>query len=241
MRVRFYILALIIFAQVTTTCAKTFIVCVGISDYPGYYNDLMVSDNDATTMARLYKNNVAAEVVCLTNRQATVSNIVNAMKTMYSRAGSDDTVILYFSGHGQKGVFKCYDRSMPFSTITDCMKLSNSRKRIVFADACMSGSMRRGNRRSGSSDISLMFFLSSRTSEPSREMAQLRNSVFTSYLLRGLQGSADSNHDNLITAKELFTYVSNQVISLTHQRQHPVMWGNFSDNMVVMNLNMFRR
>ena len=225
---------LLVFAYVHTTCAKTFIVCVGVRDYPGIYNDLMVSDRDAKTIANLYRANGNAEVVCITNQNATVQNIVNVMKRLYSMANEDDTVILFFSGHGEKGVFKCYDHSMPYSTITDCMKLSRSRKRFVIADACMSGSMRTNKRNKQINNVSVMFFLSSRTSEPSREMFGMHNSIFTNYLYYGLQGKADTNNDRIITAKELFMYVSNKVINATNRRQHPVMWGNFSDNMTVM-------
>lgn len=222
-------------ACVSMTYAKTYVVCVGLKDYPGFFNDLTVSDRDAVNMANLYRRNGNAEVSCLTNRQATVENVVRTMKALYSKAGRNDTVILFFSGHGEKGVFRCYDGTLPYSTITDCMKLSNSRKRFVLADACMSGSMRSNKKRSeGRNDVNVMFFLSSRTSEPSREVFGLSNSVFTYYLCNGLKGHADSNNDRIITAKELFTYVSDNVINKTRRRQHPVMWGNFNDNMTVM-------
>lgn len=221
-------------AYVTPTYAKTYIVCVGVRDYPGIANDLQVADQDAEYIANLYRRNGNAEVVCLKNRNATVSNVINTMQRMYSLAGPDDTVILYFSGHGEKGVFRCYDRPLQYSSITDAMKLSRSRKRFVIADACMSGSMRNNRRTNRQNDVSVMFFLSSRTSEPSREMFGMRNSIFTNYLYYGLKGYADANNDRKVTAKELFTYVSKNVINATNRKQHPVMWGNFNDNMVVM-------
>ena len=34
-------------AYVNPTYAKTYIVCVGLRDYPGFANDLQVSDQDA--------------------------------------------------------------------------------------------------------------------------------------------------------------------------------------------------
>lgn len=222
-------------AYVYSAYAKNYIVCVGVRDYPGRANDLQVSDQDAMNLASLYRSNGNSEVACITNRNATCQNIINAMQRLYSKAGPDDTVILFFSGHGERGVFRCYDRPMPYSTITDCMKLSQSQKRFVIADACMSGSMRNNRRSNGRNNgVSVMFFLSSRTKEPSREIYGMQNSVFTSYLIKGLKGRADTNRDRCITAKELFTYVSNNVISTTRRRQHPVMWGNFNDNMTVM-------
>lgn len=222
-------------ACATTACAKNFVVCVGLSDYPGYGNDLTVSADDAVYMANLFRNNGQSEVYCLTNRNATVGNVVSTMRNAYGRAREHDAVILFFSGHGFNGSFRCYDGALPYSKVTDCMKLSSASKRLVFADACMSGSMRTNNRRSSSRDgVSIMFFLSSRTKEPSREMVGLRNSVFTHFLGRGLKGYADKNGDRSVSARELFDYVSKEVISLTRRRQHPVMWGNFSDNMTLM-------
>jgi uncharacterized caspase-like protein len=216
-------------------CAKNFVVCVGLSDYPGYGNDLTVSADDAVYMANLFRRNGDSEVYCLTNRNATVSRVVSTMRQAYSLAREHDTVILYFSGHGYNGSFRCYDGALPYSKVTDSMKLSAARKRLVFADACMSGGMRTNNRRSSGYDgVSIMFFLSSRTKEPSREVVGLRNSAFTHYLGRGLKGFADKNGDRVVTARELFDFVSKQVIDLTRRRQHPVMWGNFSDNMSIM-------
>ena len=215
--------------------AKNYVVCVGLSDYPGFTNDLHVSSDDAVYIANLFKRNGNSEVYCLTNRNATVERVVAAMRQAYSRAGYYDTVILFFSGHGYKGAFRCYDGSLAYNKVTECMKLSSARKRLVFADACMAGGMRTNNRRSsGNDDVNIMFFLSSRTTEPSREVLGLENSAFTYYLGKGLKGYADQNGDRKVCARELFDYVSGEVIRLTGRRQHPVMWGNFSDNMVVM-------
>jgi Caspase domain len=45
--------------------------------------------------------------------------------------------------------------------------------------------------------------------------------VFTWELLQGLRGAADLNHDHVITAGELFDYVSNRVREETKSRQNP--------------------
>ena len=42
------------------------------------------------------------------------------------------------------------------------------------------------------------------------------------------------NLNRTITAKELFNYVHSGVIQLSGNRQHPVMWGKFANNMPVM-------
>ena len=84
-----------------------------------------------------------------------------------------------------------------------------------------------------SDNKTIMFFLSSRTSERSME-SPYANSFFTIYLERGLRGGADTNKDKAITAGELYNFVHNGVVMDSKERQHPVMWGNFDKNMVVI-------
>ena len=80
----------------------------------------------------------------------------------------------------------------------------------------------------------MVFFLSSRTDEKSQERRGWRNSLFTAYLERGLRGGADTDRDRTITARELFDFVSQGVAKDSKQRQHPVMWGKFDDEMPMM-------
>jgi len=79
-----------------------------------------------------------------------------------------------------------------------------------------------------------MFFLSSRTNEKSIERRGWRNSLFTAYLERGLRGGADTDCNRTITARELFDFVSQGVAKESRQKQHPVMWGKFDDDMPIM-------
>ena len=64
-----------------------------------------------------------------------------------------------------------------------------------------------------------------------------KNSLFTAYLERGLRGGADTNRDRSITAIELFDFVSKGVAKDSSQKQHPVMWGNFDNNMSILSWN----
>ena len=79
-----------------------------------------------------------------------------------------------------------------------------------------------------------MFLLSARSKEPSIEDLTMKNGVFPAYLVMGLKGSADKNKDRVITARELFDFVSENVKKKTNYKQHPVAWGHFSDDMPVM-------
>jgi uncharacterized caspase-like protein len=61
--------------------------------------------------------------------------------------------------------------------------------------------------------------------EVSAENDELQHGVFTYFLIKGLQGLADTDNDGMITVDEVYTYVSKQVPQATHQEQHPVKKG----------------
>lgn len=219
--------------------AKIYLVAVGISDYPGTGHDLRLPANDAKTIAWLYGRNSAATRVTLTDSQATAENILSAMNSLYSNATTDDIIVLFFSGHGVKGSFVAYDGRLSYMRIIEAMAKSKARNKIIFADACFSGKMR-GTTSSSTDDepgirnANVMLFLSSRNNETSIEKKIMNNGLFTTYLERGLRGRADVNRDRTITAHELYEYVHKKVVKSSNDRQHPVMWGNFPDNMPVM-------
>jgi hypothetical protein len=79
----------------------------------------------------------------------------------------------------------------------------------------------------------VMLFLSSRTNEKSME-TPFQNSMFTIFLERGLRGGADINKDRRITARELYDFVHRGVIEASGNKQHPVMWGKFDNDMTVI-------
>ncbi len=213
---------------------KVYVVSVGIADYPGRENDLRVSSEDARTISTIFLTAKNSSVRVLTNREATKSALLGAMHSMFSVADKDDTVILYFSGHGMEGSLVCYDGPLSYKYITNQMKACKAKQRIVIVDACYSGKMRNNGHATRSHDSpNVMFFLSSRTNELSRE-SKFKNSLFTIFLERGLRGGADNNRDRRITARELYDFVHSGVVNASNGHQHPVMWGNFDNNMTVI-------
>lgn len=217
------------------TGARNYVVLVGIADYPGTKSDLKVSAQDAATMQTLYQRNGDAETQLLTDAEATVENVKSALSNLFARATQDDAVTLFFSGHGVPGGFVCYNGLLKYADVTAVMAHSEARTKIVLADACFAGKARSSKKHDDRpSDTSVVFFLSSRTDEKSQERRGWRNSLFTAYLERGLRGGADTDRNRTITARELFDFVSQGVAKDSKQRQHPVMWGKFDDEMPMM-------
>lgn len=218
-----------------TLQAKTYLVSVGIADYPGTEHDLRISDNDAKTIAKVFSVAKQATVSILINEQATQSALLSTMHTSFMNANSEDIVILYFSGHGTPGALVCHDGLLTYQHIFKMLKGCKASRKVIIADACYSGKMRTNNQQTSSyNSQNVMLFLSSRTNEVSRE-SRYKNSLFTIFLERGLRGGADTNRDRYITARELYDFVHKGVIEASGNKQHPVMWGKFDNNMTVIN------
>lgn len=214
--------------------ANVYLVSVGIANYPGIKNDLRISDNDAKTVAKVYSATKNALVKVLVNEEATRSAMLSTMHTVFANAQSDDAVILYFSGHGTPGALVCHDGLLTYQRIFNMLKGCKANRKIIIADACYSGKMRTNKQQSASYNTqNVMLFLSSRTNEKSME-SPYRNSLFTIFLERGLRGGADKDRNRQISARELYDFVHDSVTKASGNKQHPVMWGKFDNNMTII-------
>lgn len=218
---------------ITVLPARSYIVSVGIADYPGTQNDLRVSANDAKTISGIFTKNGNATVDCFVNSDVTIKKVCTAMRNTFAKASPSDAIVLYFSGHGVPGGLVCYDGVLYYSSVLSIMRQSKAQQKMIFVDACFAGKMRNTNY----SKENVMFFLSSRSTEKSLETPRqtgFNNSLFTVFLERGLRGGADTNKDRVIMAKEIYNFVHQGVVEASGNRQHPVMWGKFDGNMAVM-------
>lgn len=237
-----YVLSAILIGLFGIAHAKTFLVSVGVADYSSFPADatnLRCPVNDARAIADLYAKNKGVEYVVLTDKDATKDRIVRAMSKVYSRAKADDIVVFYYSGHGFPGGFCACDGWLDYDDVKDAFANCKSKNKMIFLDTCRSGSLRadtkhRTNIEEAAKNTNVMLFLSSRTNESSFERSIGEYAIFTTQLINGLKGEADANSNSVITAKELFDFVSKKVARVSHDEQHPVMWGQFDDNMTVM-------
>ena len=230
----FWVMFVWLFVCAVPMQAKVYLVSVGIADYPGKENDLRVSDNDAKTITKVFQATKDASVSVLVNGEATQASLLSTMHSAFANAQSDDAVILYFSGHGTPGAIVCHDGELTYQHIFQMLKGCKASKKIIIADACYAGKMRTTRQQSTNyNSQSVMLFLSSRTNERSKE-TKFKNSLFTIFLERGLRGGADTNKDRQITARELYDFVHKGVIEASDNRQHPVMWGKFNNDMTII-------
>ena len=243
-------LAFLLFAFYLVLCSwsagkgDVYVVSVGVSDYQNI-SDLVLPEKDAKSIAELYKTQTK-NVILITGKYAIKARILKSLKDQFSRAKAEDMIVFTFSGHGYPGGICPFDMSankesgITYREIQHILKQSRAKRKIIYADACFSGGLRGGTATEHSyahQDTDVLLFLSSRGGETSIESPFMVNGFFTTYLLRGLRGGADTDRNKKITAKELFLFVSQGVKERSKDKQHPVMWGHFDDNYVLMDWN----
>lgn len=203
------------------------------------------------TQEKVYKN---LHVTLLINEQATRAAVETYLKYKLRKAGKDDTIIVFFSGHGafdpmypKDFYFVTWDADPKYVGAT-AVKMSGlefvrnlgARRILLIADACHAGgfSFMKYEVTPKSVAPALELFLqeaqqssgiatimSAKPGELSWEMPHLRNSVFTHYLLEGLRGKADKDRNRIVTLEEAYQYVYNRTRAETEGAQSPQKGG----------------
>ena len=231
-------------ATVLSSARQMYVVSAGIADY-AYIHDLRYTENDATLIADLFRTHTD-NVTLVTGRNASRENLLSTLRIVFSKAEKDDVVIFAFSGHGGKGGLCAYDTKdnktlLKYSDIQTVLRSCKSDSKILLIDACYSGGLRSSKEHSQSRMLTnqegVMLFLSSRTNETSQESVFVKHGYFMHFVNQGLRGGADKDSDRVITAKELYNFVSDKVREATRDKQHPVMWGKFNNTMKILSWN----
>jgi hypothetical protein len=136
-----------------------------------------------------------------------------------------------------------YATALPMDELHAIFGRMEAERVVAFLDACYSGAA--GGRtfaakstRAGNLDDQFLerltrakgraIITASRPTEVSLELDELRHGVFTYYLVEGLKGAADLNHDGIVTLQELYEYVEQRVAQKSRAaggNQHPIMKG----------------
>ena len=62
--------------------------------------------------------------------------------------------------------------------------------------------------------------------QSSKPLEEARHGTFSYFLMKGMEGGADTNNDNQITAKELYAFVKENVIQQSGGSQVPELQGD---------------
>jgi hypothetical protein len=201
---------------------RVFAVMVGISDYEGAHNDLPFTDEDAIKLEEeLARQGVLnPSSIVLTNAQATRGAVTAAFEQVAARAGPDDLFLFFYSGHGvqhesddpaeldgQSEHLSLYDGDFSDTELAALFDGLDTRLSMVVIDACFSG----GFARDVINRPGVMGVFSSEEDLTSAVADKFQAGGYLSHFLRtGLNGAADENGDDLVTAGELSTYLRRQ-------------------------------
>jgi tetratricopeptide (TPR) repeat protein len=198
-------------------------------------------------------------VMLLTDEKATTAAVRNGFQDFLKRrASKNDTVLILIAGHGtvevpgSKGAYILTYDSDPQDLKSTALgmdelqslfeeQLSRVGRVLLFVDVCKAGTIGTIHNNTVASNVQqlgdiqgdLFGLLASRPREVSLEGPEFGggHGVFSYFVLKGLQGAADLNHDGVVDADELIKYVSEQVPMATANKQHPREFGTY-DNMM---------
>ncbi|HMO39269.1 MAG TPA: caspase family protein [Saprospiraceae bacterium] len=232
---------------------KIWAVVIGAARY-SYMPVLRYTDDDAYQIYAFLKSPEGGalpdnQMRLLIDEDATRSNILYAMRSVFTRADENDVVLFYFSGHGIEGAFLPIDYDgntnlIYHHEVRDMLMASRAKHKIVLADACHSGGLL-ALKTPNSLDLQKLYkafettkggtalMMSSKGEEYSLEDGGLRSGVFSHFVIRGLKGEADQNGNGIVSIQELYNYVYRQVRRYTANVQTPTISGSYDPEMPI--------
>lgn len=192
--------------------------------------DLNCPENDVTDLAKLYRER-GGNVILIRGDGVTRKVVLSSIRKQVSYCNQNDIIMFAYSGHGNNGFIECGSNEIiKFSEIKHEMSLAKAKRKVLFIDACYSGSASDGGGliQGNNDDSNVLIFTASKSNQMSSEINGDRNSVFYSALLPGLEGKADKNNDGKVSAKEIYNYVKAHSLF-----QEPTMIGKFDENMTL--------
>ena len=232
---------------------KLYALVIGVSNYVADELKLNYAAKDAVDFADALKAQEGGmyskvEVKRLVDREVTRDSINEGMEWLEEQVTARDVGIVFLAGHGVTDEKQTYwflpadatrERLRTKGVVQDDIRrtLRNlAGKAILFLDTCHSGQLMKVATRGGPVDMDavindfksaengVIVFASSKGSEVSVELHDLKNGAFTKALVTGIKdGRANLLGTGRITPSQLDAYVTEEVKKLTGGKQHPVM------------------
>jgi len=239
---------------------------IGNTDYadPGLAQ-LTAPGKDAEDFARVLRDKSLCEfddVRVLLNQVS--SAIIEAIDEFFDQKKPDDLLVLYFSGHGVrdelgslylavKNTIRSRLRSTAIKSdyIREVMDQSRSRRQVLVLDCCNSGAFQQGTKAATGVSVGtatafeggygrIILTASDSTQfawEGDKVIGETDNSLFTHFLVEGLEGEADMDGDGRITVDELYDYAYEKVKHAT-PKQTPSKFSSKQQGEIILRQNI---
>lgn len=190
------------------------------------------------------------DIQLLSDREATLPRIQAAFDHLLKSLRPEDTAIILFSGHGTSDATRGYlmthdsfpgllsSTALPMDYIAQLIKdvLGRARRVLVFVDACRAGALTLSETPNQAYSLlqlllqpnrKLLVFAACQASQISVEGNDYGggHGAFTYFLIRALNGDADTNLDRRVTAQEVVSNVIQNVLAKTPNGQLPAPFG----------------
>jgi len=242
--------------------SSKFAPIIGNTEYtdPGLAQ-LTAPGGDTEDFARVLKDqDIGAfdNVEILLNQSSSAVN--EAIDEFFDQKKPDDLLVLYFSGHGVrdelgalylavKNTIRTRLRSTAVKSdyIREVMDQSRSKRQVLILDCCNSGAYGQGTKAATGVSIGtatafeagygrIILTASDSTQfawEGNKVIGETDNSLFTHYLIEGLEGEADQDGDGRITVDELYDYAYEKV-KLAPPKQTPTKFSSKQQGEIVL-------
>jgi uncharacterized caspase-like protein len=233
---------------------KRFALLVGVGDYADErIPDLPACPRDVDALAEVLRDPnrglfPSDHVVVLREQDVVRANVVAALDSLARRAGPDDLVVVFFSGHGavdDKGraywvmhdtkVDALRSTALPELEITELLGEIRTRRLVTIIDACYSAATADVQARKSLLDLAAIYpdfkgdgrvgLVASKGDQLSMVITDRNDpgfgrSAFSFHLVEGLRGGADDegNQDGVVELDELWSYAKDRTIE-TSRRQ----------------------
>ena len=229
---------------------------IGVSDYERTPAKAAYADKDAQTFydyAMLKLGIPANNIKELVNTNADGVDIRLAVNDWMARTTKHDRsdVYVFFAGHGlasddgEKMYLLPYDGAPELLDDTAILRdrlfndiaSSNPRSVTVFFDTCYSGQTRGDDMLIASRPVRIKaakksipdnftLLTAAAGDQTAKPLEEAKHGMFSYFLMKGMEGLADSNQDNQITAGELHQYVQQNVVQQSSGSQTPELQGD---------------
>ncbi len=219
---------------------KNFLLLIAVDEYE-HWPPLRTAVNDVKCFSKVllnqYRSFDTSNVITLTNKQVTRSNIINTLKQLIPLVGENDRLIIYYAGHGDvdpltnDGYWVPYDAEkggqadyLGYSQLRSILNAFKSLHIVLINDACYAGLIST-KQRSAEDYISRKENFKSRVvlasgmhdETVSDQLKFSDNSPFAHYLIDYLK----YNEDPSLSIFQIADHIQNAVSEITKNAQNP--------------------